>query len=90
MTKYSQFVLAAFLGSFLLEAVIAISRDDFFGEFIDGVTPNLFANDDDSSLGIKLEVPYPFYDTPRNTIFVSSVQIMRSLTLVEHLRGSVN
>lgn len=71
MAKYSQFVLATFLSSVLLRATVAISRTDFFGEFIENVTPQLVANDDDSSLSIPLEVPYPFFDTPRSTIFVS-------------------
>lgn len=71
MTKYNQFVLATFLSSVLLRAAVAISRTDFFGEFIENVTPQLVANDDDSSLSIPLEVPYPFFDTPRSTIFVS-------------------
>ena len=71
MTKYSQFVLAAFVSSILLKAAVAINRTDFFGEYIENVTPNLIANDDDSSLAIPLEVPYPFFDTPRSTIFVS-------------------
>lgn len=74
MTKSSQFVLAAFLSSLLLKAAIAINRTDFFGEFIENVTPKLIPNDDDSSLGIELEVPYPFFDTPRSIIFVSSVE----------------
>ena len=64
------YVLAAFLSSILLEAV-AINRTDFFGEYIETVTPHLIQNDDDSSLGIRLSVPYPFFDTPRSIIFVS-------------------
>ena len=79
MTKYSQFVLAAFLSISLLEAAMAINRTDFFGEFIEDVTPKLIPNDDDSSVGIQLEVPYPFFDTPRSIIFVSYVvKVVRS------------
>ena len=71
--KSSKFIVAAILSSVLLEAAIAINRTDFFGEFIENVTPNLIANDDDSSLGIQLAVPFPFFDKPRSVIFVSSV-----------------
>ena len=71
MMKFSQFVVAAILSSVLLEAAIAINRTDFFGEFIQNMTPSLIANDDDSSVSIQLAVPYPFFDTPRSTIFVS-------------------
>ena len=73
MMKFSQFIVVAILSSVLLEAAIAINRTDFFGEFIENVTPSLPANDDDSSLGVQLVVPYPFFDTPRSIIFVSSV-----------------
>jgi hypothetical protein len=81
MMKSSQFIVATFLSSILLKAVIAINRTDFFGEFVENVTPNLIANDDDSSLGILLEVPYPFFDTPRSIIFVSPVLIQSSAKL---------
>jgi hypothetical protein len=73
--KSSQFIIAAFLSSVLLKAAVAINRTDFFGEFIENQTPNLIANDDDSSLGIQLLVPYPFFDTPRSIIFVSPVLV---------------
>ena len=71
MSMYSYVLLAAFLSSIVLEAV-AINRTDFFGEYIEGVTKRLIPNDDDSSLMIALSVPYPFFDVPRSTIFVSS------------------
>lgn len=74
MAKHG-YVLVALLGSILLEAAVAINRTDFFGEYIPQVTPHLIPNDDDSSLAIGLSVPYPFFDTPRSSIFVSIVII---------------
>lgn len=65
----SSYLVAAVLSSILLEAV-AISRLQFIGEQTEE-TLDLVGNDDDSSLGITLSVPYPFFDKPRNILYVS-------------------
>ena len=77
------YMLAAILCSLLVDT-FAITRQQFFGQRTDD-TPNLVANDDDSSTEIRLSVPYPFYDKPRSVIFVSPLLYIQVPTTVFRL-----